>query len=61
MDSSKPKVPKKGGGNVLKKLYEDHRNKSKPSPELIEIIKKQKIEDEEEINKKSAVGRDLEI
>ena len=60
MESNKPKLPKKGGGEVLKKLYENHRKNSKPSPALEKVIKQQ-IVDEAERNKKSARPKDLDV
>jgi len=59
MKSNKPKLPKKNGGEVLKRLYENHRKSSKPSPDLERAIKQQ-ITDEAERNKKSAMPKDLD-
>lgn len=59
MESNKPKLPKKGGGEVVKKLYENHRKNSKPSPDLERVIQRQII-DQVERNKKSATPQDLD-
>lgn len=59
MESNKPKLSKKGGGDVLKKLYENHRKNSKPNPDFERTIKQQII-DESERNKKSATPNNLD-
>lgn len=65
MDSNnKPTLPKKGGGEVLRKLFEENQKRSRnqtPSSELVEIVKRQKIEEEKETHKKSALDKDLDI
>ena len=61
MEKSKPNLPKKGGGETLRKIYEDNRRKSKPSPELLEILKQQKIDEEADQQKKPAVAKDMDV
>lgn len=59
MKTDKPKIPKKGAGKRLREFYE--KNRGKPSPELIEILKTPI--DEKSKDKKSAKPpeKDLEI
>lgn len=62
--NNKPTLPKKGGGKVLRKLFEENQQRSRnqtPSPELVEIVKRQKIEEEKETQKKSALDKNLDI
>lgn len=61
MSNSSVKFPKKGGGQSLRKQYEENRKKSKPSPELLDILKQQKIEEEKVNIKKSAIEKDLGV
>lgn len=63
MTNSNTKLPKKGAGKFLKEIYEKNRSKSKASPELLEILDQQKIQEQVgvEKNKKSAKDSDLEI
>lgn len=61
MNSVIAKLPKKGGGQRLRKIYEDNKKKSKPSPELLEILRQQKVEEEKEKNKKSAIEKDIGV
>ena len=60
MTNSDKKLPQKGAGKILKDLYEKNRNKSKASPELLEILKQQKIQEQVDLekNKKSAKDQD---
>jgi hypothetical protein len=57
----KPKLPKKGGGEALRKIYEENRKKSKPSPELLDILKQQKIDEETDQKKYPAAAKDMEV
>lgn len=61
MTNSNIKLPKQGAGKLLKVLYEKNRNKSKPSKELLEILKQQKISEQNQFeeNKKSSKKHDL--
>ncbi len=61
MTNSDKKLPRKGAGKILKDLYEKNRGKSKASPELLEILKQQKIQEQTELekNRKSAKDEDL--
>lgn len=61
MDSATSKIPMKGGGDRLRKMYEEKRKKSKPSPVLLDILKQQKIEEEKNKNKKSDIEIDLGV
>ena len=64
MDTNKkPTFPKKGGGEVLRKLFEENQKRSRshrPSREFLEIIQRQRDE-EEKRNKKSAISTDLDV
>lgn len=58
METTKPKIPKKGAVKRLREFYE--KNRGKPSPELVEILKvPEKSEDKK--SAKPVVDKDLEI
>ncbi|MNL79852.1 hypothetical protein D3C87_2065490 [compost metagenome] len=62
--NSKPLFPQKNGGEILRKLFEENQKRSRsqsPSSKLIEIVKRQKIEEEKETHKKSALDTDLDL
>ena len=60
MKIDKPKIPKKGAGKRLREFYE--KNRGKPSPELLEILKAPAEENsQDKKSAKSSVEKDLEI
>lgn len=65
MDSNnKLTLPQKGGSEVLRNLFEENQKRSRnqtPSSALVEIVKRQKKEEEKETHKKSALDNDLDI
>ncbi len=62
MESNQPKTPKKGAGSRLRDLSKKRREQSKPSKELLEILRTPSEQNQKE--KKSALpkdNQDLEI
>ena len=57
MTNEKPKAPDKDAVQKLRELYE--KRKGKASPELLDILKKQPMKEDDE--KKSAVPREPEV
>lgn len=62
METNKPKTPQKGAGSRLRELSKKRREQTKPSKELLEILKSPAKNSSEE--KKSAISenkKDLEM
>lgn len=59
MKKDKPKIPKKGAGKRLREFYE--KNRGKPSPELLEILKMPAEEKSQDKKSAKPSDRDLEI